>query len=50
MALTLVAGVLGGIWLDGRLGATPVFTVAGSLLGIVLGMGIVILETWKGRR
>ena len=50
MALTLVAGVLGGIWLDRRLDATPVFTVAGSLLGIGLGMGIVILETGKGRR
>ena len=50
MALTLCAGVFGGLWLDGRLDATPVFTVAGSLLGIGLGMGIVILESGKGRR
>ncbi|HEU4394798.1 MAG TPA: AtpZ/AtpI family protein [Planctomycetota bacterium] len=42
--------MFGGIWLDGRLGATPLFTVAGSLLGVGLGMGIVILETGKGRR
>ena len=50
MALTLLAGVFGGIWLDGRLNATPVFTVAGSLLGVGLGMGIVILAAGKGRR
>jgi F0F1-type ATP synthase assembly protein I len=50
MALTICFGVFGGIWLDRWLGSTPLFTVSGSLLGVGLGMGIVILEVGKGRR
>ena len=50
MAITISLGVLGGWWLDGRFGTTPVFLVAGSLLGVVLGMGVVILAVGKDRR
>jgi len=47
MALILILGVFGGIWLDGRLGSGPAFTVVGSVLGIGLGMAVVIRETGK---
>lgn len=50
MALALVAGVFGGIWLDGRTGAAPAFTVVGSVLGIGLGMAVVIRETGGKKR
>jgi ATP synthase protein I len=50
MALTIGLGVFGGIWLDGKFGTTPVLTVSGSLLGIGLGMGVVILAVGKGRK
>jgi len=47
MAMLLVLGVFGGVWLDGRLGSRPAFTVVGSVLGIGLGMAVVIRETGK---
>ena len=47
MALILVLGVFGGVWLDGKLGASPAFTVVGSVLGIGLGMAVVIRETGR---
>lgn len=34
VALCVAAGAAGGIWLDGRLGIRPVFTLLGVLLGI----------------
>ncbi len=36
-AITLAAGVLGGWWLDGKLGTRPWLLLAGALLGIVSG-------------
>lgn len=42
MALILLLGVFGGIWLDGRTGSGSAFTVVGSVLGIGLGMAVVI--------
>ncbi len=50
IALTIVLGVFGGLWLDRTVESSPVFTVAGSLLGIVFGLGAVILEVGKGKR
>jgi F0F1-type ATP synthase assembly protein I len=50
IALTIVLGVFGGLWLDRQAGSSPAFTVVGSLLGIFLGLGAVILEVGKGRR
>jgi F0F1-type ATP synthase assembly protein I len=31
--ILVAAGVLGGWWLDGRLGILPVFTILGTLCG-----------------
>ncbi len=36
-ALTVVLGILGGRWLDGRLNSAPLFTLVGLLAGIGLG-------------
>ena len=30
----IVLGVLGGLWIDGRLGTEPVFIIVGLVLGI----------------
>jgi F0F1-type ATP synthase assembly protein I len=48
MCLLIVGGVFGGIWLDGRLGTEPAFTVAGSLVGIAVSMTVVIREVSRG--
>jgi F0F1-type ATP synthase assembly protein I len=37
MAASVVVGILGGRWLDNRLGTTPWLTVAGLLLGVGAG-------------
>ena len=50
LAVTLLLGVLGGLWLDRTTGSSPLFTVAGSLLGIVFGLGAVILEVGRRKR
>ncbi len=47
MALSLLIGVFGGVWLDGKLGSGSVFTVVGSVLGIGLGMAVVIREVGR---
>lgn len=49
LALTILLGVFGGIWLDGKLGTEPIATVLGSLVGIGIGLGIVIRGTGTGR-
>ena len=36
VALCIVLGVYGGLWLDGRLDARPLFTLIGVVLGSVL--------------
>lgn len=36
-ALTVTGAVLGGVWLDRRLGTLPLFTVVSALLGMGLG-------------
>lgn len=35
LAVTVLLGVGVGYWLDGRLGTTPAFVLAGSLVGIL---------------
>jgi ATP synthase protein I len=50
MAVTIVLGVFGGMWLDGRWGTSPILTVVGSVLGIGLGMGVVIREVGRIHR
>ena len=34
LAITVLAGLGGGYWLDGRLGTRPVFLLLGSALGV----------------
>jgi len=34
VALSLVLGVVAGIWLDGRFGTSPLLAVVGTLVGI----------------
>lgn len=36
VALCILGGGLGGVWLDSRLGLSPLFTLLGLLLGIIL--------------
>ena len=50
MAILLVGGVFGGLWLDGKYRSSPAFTLAGSVLGIGLGMAVVIREVGGRRR
>jgi ATP synthase protein I len=40
MVATVLAGTLGGWWLDGKLGTTPWLMVAGAVLGIGGGMTV----------
>ena len=35
VAIAILLGVLGGSWLDGKLGTRPLFVISGLLLGIV---------------
>ena len=37
LALTTVAGLLGGHWLDAKFSTEPVFTVIGLLVGVIAG-------------
>ncbi len=50
MTILILAGVFGGIWLDGKWGTDPVATVVGSLAGIGLGLAVVIRDTRSGTR
>jgi ATP synthase protein I len=36
LALSLLAGIMGGLWLDNRFGTLPIFTSIGLVLGSVL--------------
>lgn len=46
MALTILAGTLGGRWLDGRTGwRFPVFMLVGALGGIAAAMVLLFKET-----
>jgi ATP synthase protein I len=38
MALTVLLGVGVGYWIDERLSSEPIFTLAGSILGIAAGL------------
>lgn len=43
LAVTVLAGLGGGYWLDDRLGTRPVFV----LLGAVLGLGVAMYQFFK---
>jgi F0F1-type ATP synthase assembly protein I len=36
VGLCIVLGVLGGVWLDGRINTRPIMTIVGLILGLVL--------------
>ena len=36
VALCIVLGVLGGLWLDNKLGTSPLLILSGTLLGVVV--------------
>ncbi len=36
VGVSIVLGVLGGLWLDNKFNSSPVFTIIGLLLGIVV--------------
>lgn len=36
VALCIVLGVLGGVWLDKKIGTPPLFILIGTLLGVVV--------------
>ena len=36
VAISIILGVVGGRWLDGKLNSEPVFLIIGLLLGIVV--------------
>jgi F0F1-type ATP synthase assembly protein I len=38
LAVTVLAGVAGGHWLDGRLGTRPMLLVLGGTLGLAAGL------------
>jgi F0F1-type ATP synthase assembly protein I len=41
VAICIVGGVWGGVWLDGKLGSSPLFLLIGLLLGLVIaGVGM----------
>lgn len=43
-ALLVAGGVVGGRWLDGRMGTTPLFAVVGLFLGLGIGGFIFIRQ------
>ena len=36
VAICIIGGLFGGLWLDGKLGVLPVFTLTGIILGTVM--------------
>jgi len=36
VALSILLGIWGGLWLDNRLDKAPIFTIVGLILGLVL--------------
>ena len=41
VAISILLGVLGGLWLDGKLNTKPLFVIVGLILGlIVAGYGV----------
>jgi ATP synthase protein I len=37
LLVTILAGVLGGYWIDGQIGTLPLFSLGGFALGCVVG-------------
>ena len=39
VGFAIVAGVLGGLWMDSKLGTRPIFVIIGLFLGIATAIG-----------
>ena len=50
LAISTVIGLLGGRWLDGKLGTDPYLMIVGLLLGITAGFRSLILAARKANR
>jgi ATP synthase protein I len=50
LALSIVIGLLGGRWLDGKLGTAPWLMIAGLLLGVFAGFRSLIRTARKAQR
>ncbi len=53
VGICIVLGLLGGLWLDGKLGTKPLLTILGLILGLVLafyGVYRMVLPSIKGDR
>ncbi len=48
LAVTVLAGLGGGYWLDGRLGTRPLFLLLGGTLGLAAGL-YTFIRTVTGR-
>ncbi len=42
IAISILVGVLGGNWLDQKLGTSPLFLIA----GLILGLAVAVYGTW----
>jgi ATP synthase protein I len=36
IAISILLGVLGGLWLDNKIGTKPIFVIVGLILGLVV--------------
>jgi ATP synthase protein I len=36
IAICIIIGIWGGVWLDGKTGTSPLFTVVGIILGVAV--------------
>lgn len=43
-----VVGVLGGLWIDGRAGTSPVWTAILGIAGVAVGLYLVVREGMRG--
>jgi ATP synthase protein I len=53
IGISIVGGVLGGLWLDGKFGTKPILVIAGLIFGLVVafyGVYRMLLPLMRSRR
>jgi F0F1-type ATP synthase assembly protein I len=53
IAISILLGVWGGLWLDGKLGTSPIMVIVGLILGLVVafyGVYRMLLPLMRDRR
>lgn len=53
IGISIVGGVLGGLWLDSKFGTAPILVIAGLILGLVVafyGVYRMLLPLMRNRR